>query len=139
MTLAEGIMDSTVSLIFDHVTSWQIIVFAVSWVLALLYLLAVLKPFLSRNRHEVDRMADMLSQLPPDMDVELLVEQALYPKRGAHPCSPASSIVPARVRHHAHGVQLRAESCHAHATARCRHDVISHAVGTQGTAAAVPR
>jgi hypothetical protein len=91
MSLAQDIMDSTVSSIFDRVSTWQMIIFAISWVLAVAYVLAALKPFLSRNRHEVDRMADMLSQLPPDMDVELLVEKALYPERGRPFCNALCS------------------------------------------------
>jgi hypothetical protein len=77
---------------FKRVLSMHIILFAMSWIITLLYLVLVYKPFLRHGDGEVKSIAKMLSQMPPDMDVESLVEQVLLinaspATTGADPCS----------------------------------------------------
>jgi hypothetical protein len=86
-------LDVTTEAIFNHIIAWHVVVFAASLVIAVMYVLLLLKPFLRRNMREAARMADMLSQLPPDMDVDLLINQALHPGRGT--ASPACTLTAA--------------------------------------------
>ncbi|GFR47567.1 hypothetical protein Agub_g9292 [Astrephomene gubernaculifera] len=55
----------------------QIVLFVMAWVWALWYLLAQLRPLLHRSRAEMRRMAELLCQLPGEMDIEALVSRAI--------------------------------------------------------------
>ncbi|GLI68263.1 hypothetical protein VaNZ11_012618, partial [Volvox africanus] len=52
------------------------VVFAIAWVLWALYLWLLLKPYLQISSTETKRVAEMLSQLPSELDVEGMVEES---------------------------------------------------------------
>jgi hypothetical protein len=62
---------------FDSLRTSHVAVFVVSVGLALFLWLGLVRPMLARARKESRQMAEMLSQLPAEMDVEALVGQAL--------------------------------------------------------------
>jgi hypothetical protein len=55
----------------------HIVIFLLSLGGCLFFLLALVRPFLRRTSKETRQIAEMLSQLPNDMDLEALVGQAL--------------------------------------------------------------
>jgi hypothetical protein len=62
---------------FDQLRTAHVAVFVVSLVLAAGLWLGLVRPMLRRAGKESRQIAEMLSQLPPEMDVEGLVAQAL--------------------------------------------------------------
>jgi hypothetical protein len=53
------------------------VVFVLSLVGALLLWLALIRPTLKRAGRETRQIAEMLSQLPPEMDVEAIIAQVV--------------------------------------------------------------
>jgi hypothetical protein len=62
---------------FDQMRVAHITVFIISLVWALFLWLGLARPMLRRSGKESRQIAEMLSQLPPEMDVEGLVAQAI--------------------------------------------------------------
>lgn len=67
---------------FDQMRIAHISVFVISLVWALVLWLGIVRPMLRRSGKESRQIAEMLSQLPAEMDVEGLVGQAIV-KTGA--------------------------------------------------------
>ncbi|KAL6764362.1 hypothetical protein V8C86DRAFT_1584387 [Haematococcus lacustris] len=61
----------------SNVLDFQIASFALTWVIMALFLLFVFRPFLNRVKNETKRVAELLSQLPAEVDVEGLVQRWL--------------------------------------------------------------
>lgn len=59
----------------------HVILFVLSLVLSLLFLLLIFRPFIRRTAIEARQVAELLSQLPPEMDVEGLVASAMTSRR----------------------------------------------------------
>jgi hypothetical protein len=57
----------------SHVMVQQIALFCVSWVAALFFLLFMLRPILRKAQSEMRQVAELLSQLPPEIDCEGMV------------------------------------------------------------------
>lgn len=62
---------------FSQVRVVHYLIFALSLVGALFLWLGVIRPHLKQSHKETRQIAEMLSQLPPEMDVEGLVAQAM--------------------------------------------------------------
>lgn len=62
---------------FSKVRMAHIILFVMNWVLALMFLITMFRPFIRRTTIEARQVAELLSQLPPEMDVEGLVASAM--------------------------------------------------------------
>ena len=90
----------TVEAMFDELRIEHIIVFIVSLVWAVVIWLAVVRPMMRRVRKETRQVAEMLSQLPAEMDVESLVAQALVKTSGMFQYERLS-MCSAKMRHHA--------------------------------------
>jgi hypothetical protein len=70
---------------FQKVLDLHIVLFVLSWTATFAFVVFIFKPFLRRVQAESRRVAELLSQLPADMDVEALVEQALGRRKGQCP------------------------------------------------------
>ncbi|KAG2445087.1 hypothetical protein HYH02_008954 [Chlamydomonas schloesseri] len=84
LTDVEGGMDVLMEMYLEHVHKAYegvrmeaIILFVVGWVWAVIFLLLLLRPFLRRAHLEMRRIAELLSQLPPEVDVESMVAQVV--------------------------------------------------------------
>lgn len=66
---------------FGQVRMAHIILFVLSICLAILFLATMFRPFIRRTAIEARQVAELLSQLPPEMDVEGLVASAMASKR----------------------------------------------------------
>ena len=73
---------------FQNVLNLHIVLFVMSWILVLFFVTLVIKPFIKRIQMESRRVAELLSQLPTDMDVEALVAQVLGRQTGQSCNSP---------------------------------------------------
>lgn len=63
--------------LFDQLRLAHIIIFVASLLGAFCLWLGIVRPTLKQSSKETRQMAEMLSQLPPEMDVEGLIAQAL--------------------------------------------------------------
>lgn len=54
-----------------------------SILLAIMFYIFMLRPFLAETSSETKRVAELLAQLPADIDVEGLVQKALLPSKGS--------------------------------------------------------
>lgn len=68
------------------------VLFAMSWVLAAVYVMGILLPFLRVTLAENRRVAELLASLPPDVDVEGLLGRILF-KNGSKPAAPREGSV----------------------------------------------
>ncbi|KAG2440500.1 hypothetical protein HYH02_010378 [Chlamydomonas schloesseri] len=75
-TVADSLL-ATVQAAFKRVELLQIFSLVVSWLLAAVFIFLQLRPFVASNRVETQRIARMLSELPPDVDIEGLVTKVL--------------------------------------------------------------
>jgi predicted metal-binding membrane protein len=73
---------STVEGYFDQMRIAHIVVFVITLAWAFVMWLWLVRPMLKHSGKESRQIAEMLSQLPPEMDVEGLVAQAIA-KTGA--------------------------------------------------------
>lgn len=62
---------------FANVRTVHIVLFVISWLLAIAFLVFMFRPLMRRVATESRQVAELLSQLPPEMDVEGLVAQAM--------------------------------------------------------------
>ncbi|KAG2425298.1 hypothetical protein HXX76_013879 [Chlamydomonas incerta] len=62
---------------YAKVQQQQIAMFVIGWIWALLFLLLQLRPLIMRAGREMRRIAELLSQLPPEIDCEGLVNAAI--------------------------------------------------------------
>jgi hypothetical protein len=62
---------------FDQMRIAHVVVFVISILWALITWLMIVRPMLKHSGKESRQIAEMLSQLPPEMDVEGLVTQAI--------------------------------------------------------------
>ncbi|GIL43535.1 hypothetical protein Vafri_1240, partial [Volvox africanus] len=81
MHLTSVHLDSVVAL-YMRVEVFHVVVFVLSWLLAGLFLFGMLRPFMGHTQRETERIAEMLSQLPADVDVEGLLNKALISIKG---------------------------------------------------------
>ncbi|EFJ44860.1 hypothetical protein VOLCADRAFT_94888 [Volvox carteri f. nagariensis] len=79
--LTEVHLESVVAL-YMRVEVFHVVVFVLSWLLAGLFLFGMLRPFMGHTQRETERIAEMLSQLPADVDVEGLLNKALISIKG---------------------------------------------------------
>lgn len=86
---------ASVSAIFDRIRMGHIIVFVMSMLGGILVMLGMFRPYLRQAGKETRQIAEMLSQLPPEMDVEGLIRQALAYAQGNY-CMPCASRLPAK-------------------------------------------
>jgi hypothetical protein len=63
--------------VYTHCLSIHVAAFVLTCVIMLSYLVVVLRPFLNKISCETRRIAELLSQLPPDIDVEGLLTRML--------------------------------------------------------------
>lgn len=63
--------------IFDELRVAHVVVFVLSLCMMFFMLLAVIRPLLKRVHKEKRQVAELLCQLPPEMDVEELIREAL--------------------------------------------------------------
>ncbi|KAG2430818.1 hypothetical protein HXX76_009794 [Chlamydomonas incerta] len=83
-TDVEGGVDALLGMYREHV-QWayqgvraeQIILFVTGWVWAFIFTMLILRPFLRRAHQEMRRIAELLSQLPAEVDVETMVAQVV--------------------------------------------------------------
>jgi hypothetical protein len=68
---------SNVQGMFDQMRIAHVVVFVISILWALITWLMIVRPMLKHSGKESRQIAEMLSQLPPEMDVEGLVTQAI--------------------------------------------------------------
>ncbi|GFR48517.1 hypothetical protein Agub_g10412 [Astrephomene gubernaculifera] len=66
---------------FGKVRMAHVILFVLSLLMAVLFLVAMFRPFIRRTAIEARQVAELLSQLPPEMDVEGLVASAMTSRR----------------------------------------------------------
>lgn len=66
-----------------------------SWLLAAVFIFLQLRPFVESNRVETQRIARMLSELPPDVDIEGLVSKVLLATGNAGRGGAAAAAVAA--------------------------------------------
>ncbi|KAG2493479.1 hypothetical protein HYH03_008295 [Edaphochlamys debaryana] len=78
---ANAIYTTAANANFSQVRMAHIILFVISLVLAVLFLSMMFRPFIRRTAIEARQVAELLSQLPPEMDVEGLVASAMTSKR----------------------------------------------------------
>jgi hypothetical protein len=64
--------------IFRSVVQIHTALFGLSWVAGLVYVLAMCLPFCRRSQQEVQRIAQLLSQLPPEVPVQALVKEVRF-------------------------------------------------------------
>ncbi|GLC65787.1 hypothetical protein PLESTF_000340000 [Pleodorina starrii] len=57
-----------------HVVTQQIIMFVIAWLWAAMFLIFQLRPFVRQAQNEMRRVAELLSQLPPEVDCESMVK-----------------------------------------------------------------
>lgn len=76
-TLLLEVFRSSVQAMFDAMRVAHVVVFVLSLVAALLIWLGLARPMLKASGKESRHIAEMLSQLPDEMDVEALVTQAI--------------------------------------------------------------
>ncbi|KAG2430820.1 hypothetical protein HXX76_009796 [Chlamydomonas incerta] len=62
---------------YEGVRVEQIILFVIGWVWALIFISLLLRPFLRRAHQEMRRIAELLSQLPAEVDVENMVARVV--------------------------------------------------------------
>jgi hypothetical protein len=62
---------------FATTLSLHVVLFVMSWIMALVFMVFIFKPFLASIRADGRRVAELLSHLPADMDVEGLLMEAL--------------------------------------------------------------
>ena len=62
---------------FDQMRAAHVVVFVISLTWAFVMWLWLVRPMLRHSGKESRQIAEMLSQLPPEMDVEGLVAQAI--------------------------------------------------------------
>ncbi|KXZ42335.1 hypothetical protein GPECTOR_160g117 [Gonium pectorale] len=79
--LTEAHLDRVVAL-YMRVEVFHVMVFVLSWLLAGVFLFGMLRPFMGHTQRETERIAEMLSQLPADVDVEGLLNKALLSIKG---------------------------------------------------------
>ncbi|KAG2501688.1 hypothetical protein HYH03_000190 [Edaphochlamys debaryana] len=91
-TDVEGALNQLKHLYFDDVQSaykrvqvQQVALFAIAWVWALLFLVLQVRPLLRRASNEMRRIAELLSQLPSEVDVEGLVMAVVLGERATGP------------------------------------------------------
>jgi hypothetical protein len=77
LRVALQVFRTSVQGMFDQMRVAHITVFVISLVWALFLWLGLARPMLRRSGKESRQIAEMLSQLPPEMDVEGLVAQAI--------------------------------------------------------------
>lgn len=63
--------------IHERVEMLHVVLVVLSWLLAGVFLLFMMRPFLAKTQRETERIAEMLSLLPHDSDVEGMVQKAL--------------------------------------------------------------
>ncbi|GLI64845.1 hypothetical protein VaNZ11_008226 [Volvox africanus] len=78
---ANNIYTSAANANFGKVRMAHIILFVLSLALAMVFLLFMFRPFIRRTAIEARQVAELLSQLPPEMDVEGLVASAMTSRR----------------------------------------------------------
>ncbi|GLC33063.1 hypothetical protein PLESTB_000374500 [Pleodorina starrii] len=78
---ANSIYASAANANFGKVRMAHIILFVLSLALCLLFLIFMFRPFIRRTAIEARQVAELLSQLPPEMDVEGLVASAMTMRR----------------------------------------------------------
>ncbi|GFR41359.1 hypothetical protein Agub_g2042 [Astrephomene gubernaculifera] len=72
-----GSLISNIDSLYHHVSLLQIFSLVISWLLAVAFIFVQLRPFLRSNHAETQRIARMLSELPPDVDIEGIVARVL--------------------------------------------------------------
>ncbi|GIL43455.1 hypothetical protein Vafri_932 [Volvox africanus] len=63
--------------LYKEVSFLQIFSLVLSWLLAVAFIFMQLRPFVRANRVETQRIARMLSELPPEVDIEAIVARVL--------------------------------------------------------------
>ena len=63
--------------LFDQLMTIHEVTFVLSVLVTLYMLLGVIRPYLKYTSKQTHQIAEMLAQLPPEMDVEALIAQAL--------------------------------------------------------------
>ncbi|KAG2445524.1 hypothetical protein HXX76_000139 [Chlamydomonas incerta] len=83
-TDVEGGVDALLQMYLEHVQHaykgiWleQVIVFVLGWAWAFIFITLILRPFLRRTHLEMRRIAELLSHLPAEVDVEGMVAQVV--------------------------------------------------------------
>ncbi|GLC53515.1 hypothetical protein PLESTB_000757900 [Pleodorina starrii] len=59
---------------YSEVVTQQIIMFVIAWLWAAMFLIFQLRPFVRQAQNEMRRVAELLSQLPPEVDCESMVK-----------------------------------------------------------------
>ncbi|GIL98955.1 hypothetical protein Vretimale_4181, partial [Volvox reticuliferus] len=88
---------ASVVALYMRVEVFHVVVFVLSWLLAGLFLFGMLRPFMGHTQRETERIAEMLSQLPADVDVEGLLNKALISIKGADQRTGRNRVVPLSV------------------------------------------
>ncbi|KXZ43614.1 hypothetical protein GPECTOR_85g344 [Gonium pectorale] len=93
MSLMSSLFQDQVHGAYQGVVIQQIVMFCVAWAWGLGFLVMQLRPLMRRTRSEMRRIAELLSQLPGEVDCEHLVMAVILGEQGApvpHPHITAS-------------------------------------------------
>ncbi|KAG2445088.1 hypothetical protein HYH02_008955 [Chlamydomonas schloesseri] len=77
VTLLSDVYKEHVQTAYKAVETQQIILFVAAWVWAFFFIVIQLRPYLRRAHLEMRRIAELLSQLPPEVDVEGMVARVV--------------------------------------------------------------
>lgn len=75
--------EAQVQSVYQRTLSTHTAGFVLTWVIMLGYLWFILKPYLTETANESKRIAELLTQLPPDVDVEGLLRSSLMAGQAA--------------------------------------------------------
>ncbi|GIL92642.1 hypothetical protein Vretimale_12579 [Volvox reticuliferus] len=73
MTKISQVFLGSVNGSYSDVVIQQVVMFVIAWVWGAIFLLLQLRPIVRQAQHEMRRVAELLSQLPPEVDCEAMV------------------------------------------------------------------
>ncbi|KAJ9516873.1 hypothetical protein QJQ45_027277 [Haematococcus lacustris] len=105
MTLINLLYQDKVLSVYSKCLQILVASFALTWVILVLYLLLVFRPFLHRVNNETKRVAELLSQLPAEVDVEGLVQRLLIRAAATAPVASRPPLEKEATQRKSHGHQ----------------------------------
>ncbi|KAL6755690.1 hypothetical protein V8C86DRAFT_191028 [Haematococcus lacustris] len=96
LVLLSNEYDAYVQRVYQEAVTLHIITFVMCWVVCLGFQLFIMRPYSTRIIVESKRIAELLSNLPTELDVEALVSGALQTQAGSDPQATMAAAVAAK-------------------------------------------
>ncbi|KAL6757143.1 hypothetical protein V8C86DRAFT_1716601 [Haematococcus lacustris] len=96
LVLLSNEYDAYVQGVYEEAVTLHIITFVMCWVVCLGFQLFIMRPYSTRIIVESKRIAELLSNLPTELDVEALVSGALQTQAGSDPQATMAAAVAAK-------------------------------------------